>query len=164
MAQLVASEIRAVRSGGTRADTAGDGSVNLRHRAFAVLEHWHAARETAVVKPTHPLVTVQEMRLESADGKGTVYAKQKRTSGSFPPIRDMDYLSRRVDEIMAHIGAVEPLWRKALELHCQHGSVRKAAKAISKYESQHGRLTQQLWRQFDQGLAVLQSELVRNRL
>ena len=138
--------------------------MNLRHRAFAVLEHWHAAREAAVVKPAHPLVAVQELRLESADGKGSVHATQKRAGRSFPPIRDMDYLSRRVDQIMAHIGTVEPLWRRAMELHCQHGSVRKAARALTDDESQHGRLTQQLWRQLDQGLAVLQAELVRQRI
>ena len=137
--------------------------MNLRHRAFAALEHWYAAREAATVKSTHPLVTVQEMRLESADG-GTVHATQKRSGKSFPPIRDMDYFARRVDEIMAHIGNVDPLWRKALELHCQHGSVRKAVRAITDDEAQYGKVTAQLWRQFDQGLAVLQAELVRQRI
>jgi hypothetical protein len=137
--------------------------MNLRQRAFDLLEEWHAAREAAVVRPEHALVVVQELCLEDT-GTGGMRATQKRTSKSFPPIRDMPRRFRPVDDIINFVGDVDPNWRKALELYCQHGSIRKAAKSLTRDESLHGRLTTSLWRQFDQGLAVLQAELVRRGL
>jgi hypothetical protein len=136
--------------------------TNLRRRAFQVLEEWFHAKEACVVKPQHVLVTVQEMHL--ADGEGSVRATQKRSGRGFPPIRDLPRQYRVINDIIVFIGEVNPAWRRALELHCEHGSVRKAAKAIEKDESQHGKITAQLWRQFDQGLAVLQAEIVRQRI
>lgn len=131
-------------------------SVNLRHRAVEMLEHWYHAKEAAVVKPAHPLVTVQEMHLVDGEGK-TVRGSTKRTGRSMPPVRDMVWQARQVDAIMKHIGNVDHRWRRSMVLWVEHKTFKNAEKA-SKIKAHT------LFREFNQGLAVLQSEIVRKGL
>ena len=138
-------------------------SPDLRHRAVALLEHWFHAREASAIRPVNPLVAVQELHLVDSTGTG-MHASERRTSGSRPPIRDMDPLSRRLDPIFKHIGLVNRAWLVALEAHAEHGTLRKAAVKMARKAEDQGKVTAMLWRDFNQGLAVLQSEMVRERL
>ena len=124
-----------------------------RERAIALLEHWWHSQERAVVKPQHALVTVQELHMTEATG-GAMGGSQRRTSGSRPPIRDMDDTATWFNPIMEHVSQVEPSWRKALEAMVEHATIQRAATAR--------RVTAaQMYRDFQLGLAVVQSELVR---
>lgn len=141
--------------GGLGARMSVDGSPNnLRHRAVELLEHWYFQREASAVRPQHSLVTVQEMHLEDAGDHAVHAIGTRRSSGSKPPIRDMDPLARRVDSIMRLIRETNPSWLIALESYVEHGTIRKAAEAKRVK-------TSLLWRNFDQGIAALQVELVR---
>ena len=159
MVEVVSQNVRP-DSGRSKAGISGeDGSMNLRHRAVSLLEHWYFAREASVVTTEHPLVVVQEMHLTDGEGR-TVRGSTKRTGRSQPPIRDMDYQARQVDQIMKHIGNVNGGGRKSMELYAEHRTVRNAAAKVAK-KGEEGKVTAHLWREFNQGLAVLQAEIVR---
>ena len=128
---------------------------NLRHRAIGLLEQWYFDREASTVSSPHPLVVVQEMAL--ADGGGGGPTGTRAAGKSRPPIRDLPHTSRRVDQIMRHIKDVDRAWAAAMELYVQHGSFRKAAQA-------RNLKADLLFREFNQGIAVLQAEMVRTGL
>lgn len=124
-----------------------------RLRAIELVEAWWQADREATNKPQHALVTVQEMHLTDGDGS-TVRGSQKRTGRSMPPINDIARHLRTVDRIMRHVWNTNPAWRKALEAWAEHGSTEKAAQArrVKPHEQ---------FRDFDHGVVVVQSEIVR---
>lgn len=130
--------------------------ANLRARAILYAEHYFNSVEASIVRPPHPLVAVQELGLSDGQG-GTMTGSERRTGRSTPPIRDLDPLARRLDPIMRLIGQTNRFWLAALESYAEHGSVRKAAEAKQVKQSI-------LWKNFDQGIAALQIEMVRERL
>lgn len=126
--------------------------MNLRHRAIQMVEGWYHASEAAVVRPEHPLVAVQTMRLEETEAG--VRGTQKRQGRSFPPIRDLPHEFRRFDQIMRLIAETDRAWHRALILYAQCGSVRKAATAAKVSAPD-------MWRHFNAGIAGVQVEMVR---
>ncbi len=127
--------------------------AELRHRAADLLERWYHAREEAIVKPAHPLVTVQEMHLVDGEGR-TVRGTTKRSGRSSPPIRDLPWEFRRITPIMKLIGETNQHWLRAMELFAEHGSIKRAGEVTGKHPKQ-------LMLDFKQGLAILQAEMVR---
>ncbi len=126
---------------------------SLRRRAIGLIEDWWHADREASTSSTHPLVTVQELHLTDGEGK-TVRGSQKRSGRSRPLIRDLPYELRWMDGVMTHVAECNPYWRKALEGFAEHGSIRKAADNRKVKPSI-------LFRDFNQGVTVVISELVR---
>lgn len=97
-----------------------------RKRVMALVEGFVRAWEAAIVSPSHPLISVQELNLTQSQG-GHVHATQKRTGRSQPPIRDMDPIHARTDRILRHISEISPVYRNALETFADTGSLQFTA-------------------------------------
>ena len=98
-----------------------------KKEVLRMVEGFVQAWEAAIVKPTHPLVAVQELRLEQSSG-GAMGGVQKRTGRSQPPIRDIGAGHIRTDRILKHVADLRPVYRTALEHFADTGNLEITAR------------------------------------
>lgn len=135
-----------------------DGSPVSRHEALARVEEWWEAVQREEIRPDHPLVGVQSLRLVAAGDAGPhrQYGRETRPSSkSRPLVRDLPGGVRRMDKIMRDIAVIDLRYHRALVHLAEHrGLVSRVADSM-----QVSRPT--AFRYVDVGLGMVQISLLR---